>query len=162
MHLLQYFHPDDICPRCEVLTTPRSHHCSICDRCVERWDHHCPWIDNCVGIRNHNYFFLHLISATLLFAVLLVPPFREFIHDKNHKFSWESEGKEEEVFKNFCVKCDKKEYVYTVFALQCLIAFVGFIFLLWISFQSFRKFARDGAQLAEEEDGNQIGFDDDR
>jgi len=24
LHLLEHFHPDDICPRCEVLTTPRS------------------------------------------------------------------------------------------------------------------------------------------
>ena len=64
------------------------------------------------------------------------------------------------ILKKLCVKCYIEPYYYTVFVIECLIAFIGFIFLLWIMWSSFRKFARDGAQLAEEEDGNQIGFDD--
>ena len=74
MHLLENFHSDDICPRCEVLTTPRSHHCAICDRCVERWDHHCPWINNCVGVSNGNYFMAMLVSTCLLFLLYIEPP----------------------------------------------------------------------------------------
>ena len=49
VNLLKKFHPDDMCPRCNVLTTPRSQHCNICEVCVEGWDHHCPWLNNCVG-----------------------------------------------------------------------------------------------------------------
>ena len=55
-----------MCPDCEVLRTPRSRHCAICNRCVERFDHHCPWINNCVGIHNHNSFLVFLASLTLV------------------------------------------------------------------------------------------------
>lgn len=44
--LLDKLDPTMLCPECEVIRTPRSRHCSICNRCVERFDHHCPWINN--------------------------------------------------------------------------------------------------------------------
>jgi len=56
-----------MCPECEVLRTPRSKHCAICNRCVERFDHHCPWINNCVGVNNHNSF---LVFIMILLSVL--------------------------------------------------------------------------------------------
>jgi len=70
-HLLQNVHPCEMCPDCEVLRTPRSKHCAICNRCVDRFDHHCPWINNCVGINNHNYF-LAFITLLLIVLFLLV------------------------------------------------------------------------------------------
>lgn len=68
--MLAKVHPCEMCPDCEVLRTPRSKHCAICNRCVERFDHHCPWLNNCVGIYNHNPYLIFIMS--LLTVLLLI------------------------------------------------------------------------------------------
>ena len=59
--------PVQLCPDCEVIRTPRSRHCGICDQCVERYDHHCPWLNTCVGVGNHRpfIFFIFFLMVTL-------------------------------------------------------------------------------------------------
>lgn len=52
------------CDNCNCEKPPRSHHCSVCRRCVAAYDHHCPWINNCVGYRNAGNF-LRLLFWTL-------------------------------------------------------------------------------------------------
>ena len=61
LELLETFDPESVCPFCQVIRLPKSRHCNICNRCVERYDHHCPWINNCVGRTNHSRFYYHLI-----------------------------------------------------------------------------------------------------
>ncbi|KAH9520083.1 Palmitoyltransferase zdhhc16a [Bulinus truncatus] len=46
-----------ICKKCVAPKPPRTHHCTICAKCVLKMDHHCPWLNNCVGFYNHCYFF---------------------------------------------------------------------------------------------------------
>ncbi|XP_010138180.1 PREDICTED: probable palmitoyltransferase ZDHHC16 [Buceros rhinoceros silvestris] len=36
-----------ICRKCIAPKPARTHHCSICNRCVLKMDHHCPWLNNC-------------------------------------------------------------------------------------------------------------------
>ena len=71
MDVLSKVHPCEMCPDCEVLRTPRSKHCAICNRCVERFDHHCPWINNCVGIHNHNTFLVFIVTLLLILALII-------------------------------------------------------------------------------------------
>lgn len=70
--MLKTFDPAALCPECEIIRTPRSRHCNICNRCVERFDHHCPWINTCVGVKNHHYFLTFLVSVLALLIIVLV------------------------------------------------------------------------------------------
>ena len=83
--LLNCLEASSLCPDCEVIRTPRCRHCTLCHRCVDRFDHHCPWVNNCIGKGNYAYFYLFVSTQTLyLFSVLLVSVFYvklEFIDD---------------------------------------------------------------------------------
>jgi len=73
------------CQKCSAPKPERAHHCRVCDRCILKMDHHCPWINNCVGHKNHKYFLLFLIYATLgisYLLVLIVATFIEAVRDK--------------------------------------------------------------------------------
>ncbi|XP_062006332.1 probable protein S-acyltransferase 17 isoform X1 [Rosa rugosa] len=54
------------CSTCKIPKPARSKHCSICGRCVARFDHHCGWMNNCIGERNIHYFMAFLFWHTLL------------------------------------------------------------------------------------------------
>jgi hypothetical protein len=53
------------CKKCEITRPPRTHHCSICQRCVIRFDHHCVWMNNCIGYNNYRQFLLVLFYLSL-------------------------------------------------------------------------------------------------
>lgn len=76
--LLDKFDPTMLCPECEVIRTPRSRHCSIWNRWVERFDHHCPWINNCVGVKNHRIFMFFLLITELSLILVVVFTWMKF------------------------------------------------------------------------------------
>lgn len=38
-----------LCLQCKVIRPPRSQHCNVCDKCVDRYDSHSFWTNSCVG-----------------------------------------------------------------------------------------------------------------
>ncbi|KAK8391811.1 hypothetical protein O3P69_017445 [Scylla paramamosain] len=55
------FDPQWFCSTCLVRRPIRSKHCSVCNRCIAKFDHHCPWVGNCIGANNLKYFIGYLI-----------------------------------------------------------------------------------------------------
>ncbi|XP_032527029.2 palmitoyltransferase ZDHHC16 [Danaus plexippus] len=61
-----------ICKKCISPKPPRTHHCSVCDRCILGMDHHCPWLNNCVGFYNARYFYLYMVYMVMGVTFLIV------------------------------------------------------------------------------------------
>eukprot|EP00768_Dysnectes_brevis_P004304 gnl/Dysnectes_brevis/3089_a3839_861.p1 GENE.gnl/Dysnectes_brevis/3089_a3839_861~~gnl/Dysnectes_brevis/3089_a3839_861.p1 ORF type:complete len:291 (-),score=5.05 gnl/Dysnectes_brevis/3089_a3839_861:67-939(-) len=53
------------CTKCSMPKPPRTHHCSVCNKCCLLYDHHCAWLSCCIGLNNHGYFIRFLVNAAL-------------------------------------------------------------------------------------------------
>ena len=80
LHLLEAVECTQLCADCFTIRTTRSKHCSVCNRCVERFDHHCPWINNCVGAKNHKYFIIFVQTMFSTVAIVFVQGFQALIN----------------------------------------------------------------------------------
>jgi len=55
-----------LCETCKIYKNSRTHHCRICDVCIDVLDHHCDWVGNCIGKTNRRLFLCFLISSIFL------------------------------------------------------------------------------------------------
>ncbi len=78
--LLKIYDPTNLCPECEVIRTPRSRHCNICNKCINRFDHHCPWVNNCIGNDNHGWFFAYIVSTLIYIKLVLIMSVKVLIY----------------------------------------------------------------------------------
>ncbi len=69
------------CLTCHYPKPDRSHHCSLCNRCVLKMDHHCLWLNNCVGFKNYKLFFLTLVYGVLTALFVLITLVQQMIYD---------------------------------------------------------------------------------
>ncbi|KAH6947371.1 hypothetical protein HPB50_018526 [Hyalomma asiaticum] len=65
-----------ICKKCIAPKPPRTHHCSVCNRCILKMDHHCPWLNNCIGHFTHRYFFMFCSYVLLGIVYLMIFGYR--------------------------------------------------------------------------------------
>ncbi|XP_033113400.1 palmitoyltransferase ZDHHC16-like [Anneissia japonica] len=73
-----------ICKRCIGPKPARTHHCSVCNKCVLKMDHHCPWLNNCVGHFNHRYFIqfcVFMLMGTIFVSISVWPLFKQEFFD---------------------------------------------------------------------------------
>ena len=80
--LLETFDCESLCPFCNVIRLPKSRHCNICGKCVDRYDHHCPWVNNCIGRANHSRFYAHLILILAYCTTSLINAIATLVSDR--------------------------------------------------------------------------------
>lgn len=84
------------CFLCQCIKPDRAHHCSVCGKCVLRYDHHCPWwvkpderdvelggvvsrTNSCVSFANYKFFVLFLGWALTFCAYVAATSLEYFI-----------------------------------------------------------------------------------
>lgn len=65
------------CIQCKRYSPPRSHHCSLCNKCILKHDHHCFVAASCVGYRNLRHFtvFVSYAAVATVFAIVHALPY---------------------------------------------------------------------------------------
>ncbi|XP_015110275.1 uncharacterized protein LOC107036675 [Diachasma alloeum] len=76
------------CHLCNItITSKRTKHCSVCNKCVKKFDHHCMWLNSCVGGRNYKFFIVCVISAIVGAVILVALSFGEVLVTIDHHFN---------------------------------------------------------------------------
>lgn len=68
------------CHLCNIKTSStRTKHCSVCNKCIEKFDHHCKYLNQCVGKQNYVPFLMCVVSAVAAVLVILTAALAQII-----------------------------------------------------------------------------------
>lgn len=70
------------CQTCNSYKPDRSHHCSVCRRCILKMDHHCVFVNNCISFYNYKFFICFITYAfigCLFVTIVTFPTFADII-----------------------------------------------------------------------------------
>lgn len=68
------------CHLCNIKTSShRTKHCSVCNKCIEKFDHHCKYLNQCVGKQNYVPFLMCVVTAVAAVLVILTAALAQLI-----------------------------------------------------------------------------------
>ncbi|OCF40180.1 vacuolar protein [Kwoniella heveanensis CBS 569] len=76
------------CRKCDGPKPERTHHCSVCKRCVLQMDHHCPWINACVGLHNQRHFVLFMAWLSVGCTIVCTTGYHHFLDTFSYRAEW--------------------------------------------------------------------------
>ena len=127
---LGYIRHYKYCGTCSIMRPLRSSHCFDCNNCVEKCDHHCPWIGNCVGKRNYIFFYMFVVTFTLLLFYIeafCIAHIWKYLHDEIKKNDRRSKGNKRDHIAAYCL-CDVIMSLYLIiYGIVCLAFVLGLL-----------------------------------
>lgn len=135
------------CNLCNIyIINNKTKHCSICNKCIEKFDHHCKWLNHCIGARNYNGFIICILSALITCIIILLMCITElFLYFFNPTYlnlnSWTHSSKWIHVyhnsnssnfdFDNFLYNTPLNDQIFLcIIFVQCVLTFIITILLL--------------------------------
>ena len=98
------------CHLCNItITTTRTKHCSVCNKCVHVFDHHCKWLNQCIGRRNYKPFLICVVSAILMclsFITISVTEITLFCTNKELLSPWEDQHADQHMINSLIANLD--------------------------------------------------------
>ncbi|CAF3318806.1 unnamed protein product [Rotaria socialis] len=145
------------CFICRCIKPDRAHHCSVCEKCVLRYDHHCPWTNSCISYGNYKYFILFLAWSFIFCIFVAGTSFEYFIlfwqsvtnMDQTQSHSMSSSGKFHLLFLFF---------VAIVFAISISSLFFYHLFLIGKNRTTVESYRTPVFTNGPQKDGFDLGF----